>query len=222
MEEFEVFGSLTAIKKLHTNVRGSYLWEFKCKCGKSYIGVGTVIKRQAKIIANPEVPSCGCVNRRVATELATKHGYAYHPLYNVYKGILRRCYNTRSASYHLYGGIGVTMCAEWLADPAKFVYWGIHNGWVSGLQLDKDILCDQLNIHPKVYSPSTCQFISLAKNSNYASSRETARINSKNIIVTPNIANTIRNIYAEKELSQRDLAAKFGVSQNTICRILHT
>ena len=222
MKEFDVYGSLTAIKKLHTNKRGEYLWEFRCVCGKLHIAAGTVIKRQAKIIANSAVPSCGCVNREVAAELSTKHGYAYHPLYTVYKGMRRRCYNKKSSSYHLYGGVGVTVCDEWLGDPAKFISWGICNGWSPGLQLDKDILCDQLSIHPKVYSPDTCQFVSSEKNSNYASSRETARKDSKNIVVAPDVANTIRDTYAEGALSQRDLALQFGVSQNTICRIIHT
>jgi len=222
MEPFEVFGSLTAIRQLGINKRGEYLWEFRCKCGKTHIAVGTVIKRQDKIVSNPEVPSCGCIGLKVSYEQALKHGYVYHPLYNVYKGIHSRCYNKNNISYPLYGGAGVTVCAEWFKNPGEFITWSLNNGWKSGLQLDKDILCDKLKIYPKIYSPLTCQFISMTKNSVYASSRETAKKGSKNIIVSTATAVEIKNMYANQKVSQRNLATKFGVSQNTICRIVNT
>lgn len=37
-----------------------------------------------------------------------------HPLYNLYCGIKRRCYNKNDANYHRYGGRGIVMDNEWL------------------------------------------------------------------------------------------------------------
>jgi len=222
MQALEVFGSLTAIRRLHQNKRGEYLWEFHCKCGKTHIAVGTVIKRQAKIIANPYVPSCGCVNVEVAIKSATKHGYAGHPLYTVFRSIRSRCYNKNNCRYPLYGGLGVTICNEWLANPGKFIEWALANGWQPGLQIDKDILCDKLNIRPKIYAPNVCQFVSLKMNTNYACSRKTASKDSKNIIISSSVADEIIYKYSLGNVSQRALAQEYSVSQNTICRIVNS
>jgi len=43
------------------------------------------------------------------------HGLSGTATYNSYKNMLARCYDPESASYHLYGGRGITVCARWLA-----------------------------------------------------------------------------------------------------------
>ena len=40
-----------------------------------------------------------------------------------------------------------------------------------GYELDKDILCQNMNISPKIYSPQTCMFISKKENISEATSR---------------------------------------------------
>lgn len=82
-------------------------------------------------------------------------------------GIIDRCYNPNSKSYKTYGGAGVTVCEEWLNYPQSFIDWSIANGFKQDLVIDKDILCDELGVSPKVYSPKTCQWITLSENSKY-------------------------------------------------------
>lgn len=36
-----------------------------------------------------------------------------HPLYNIWHGMLKRCYNTASSGYHKYGARGITVCDRW-------------------------------------------------------------------------------------------------------------
>lgn len=221
MKVSEKYGSLTATQKLHKNKRGEYLWEFLCDCGNTHVAVGTVVKRQAKIKANPKVPSCGCENVAVATKRATIHGASRHPLYEVLKGMKARCYNKNNDRYEAYGGAGVTICDEWLNDPGEFVKWALANGWKPGLQLDKDILCDKLNITPKIYAPHVCQFISQEMNTQHSASRETARTDSKRIVISAKKADKIRAVYRTGNVTQRALAIRHSVSQNTICRIVN-
>jgi hypothetical protein len=86
--------------------------------------------------------------------------------YSLFSGILNRCYNPKIDCYKYYGGQGVTLDTE-LFNFQKFCNMIIHlpnydkwkndsdNVW----ELDKDILCEKLNINPKIYSGNTCYFI---------------------------------------------------------------
>lgn len=65
------------------------------------------------------------------------------------------------------------MCDEWLDSPDAFIKWCEENGYEENLVLDKDILCDKLGISPKIYSPSTCMFITRAENQEYAAENTT-------------------------------------------------
>lgn len=56
-----------------------------------------------------KVKSCGCY----ATEMKTKHGASYEPLYPIWISMISRCLNTESTSYKHYGGRGITVCERW-------------------------------------------------------------------------------------------------------------
>jgi len=100
----------------------------------------------------------------------TKHGEhaTTSRMYRMWSRIKRCCYNTNSKDYQYYGAKGVTMCDEWKEDYTIFKTWCETNGYGDELTIDKDILCDELNINPKIYSPNTCQFISKSDNIAYA------------------------------------------------------
>lgn len=97
-----------------------------------------------------------------------KHGGARRgkeePLYIIWRGIKSRCYTTSNHSYKKYGGSGVTMCEEWKNNYLAFKSWALANGYVKGLHLDKDELCETKNIFPHIYGPDTCQWILQHKN----------------------------------------------------------
>lgn len=44
-----------------------------------------------------------------------------HPLYTVWKGIRRRCLNSKAPHYDRYGGRGITICDRWIKSFAAFV-----------------------------------------------------------------------------------------------------
>lgn len=91
----------------------------------------------------------------------------YHPTelgnrtqaYECWFGMLKRCYDvnrtTRNKSYD-----GVVVCDEW-CNFQNFAEWfNAHH--VTGMHIDKDI--KQRGVKNKVYSPSTCIFITPTKN----------------------------------------------------------
>ena len=81
-----------------------------------------------------------------------------HPLYNVWSGIKRRCYNPKQKSYKYYGAKGVTMCEEWLNDYRKFYDWMMANGYEKGMVVSRNE--DKGN-----YEPSNCKVKTHSENS---------------------------------------------------------
>ena len=91
--------------------------------------------------------------------------------YDTWKDLIRRCYSEKHQK-KLPTYIGVTVCDEWKDNPEAFVKWSLDNGWQKGLHIDKDILSEAKNIHPHVYSPETCQWVTPKKNVGFATNRD--------------------------------------------------
>ena len=85
-------------------------------------------------------------------------GGTSHPLYNVYQGIKRRCYNTKQKSYKWYGAKGVVMCDEWLNNYRLFYDWMVNNGYLDGMVISRK--GDIGN-----YEPLNCKVITFSENS---------------------------------------------------------
>ena len=118
-------------------------------------------------------PECGAVaivdKRRLADlcracagKARRTHGLSaggeLHPIYRLFNGIKARCYSPSASNYAYYGGRGIAMCQEWLADPLSFVEWATSNGWRQGLDIDRiDTNGD--------YTPTNCRFLTHRENS---------------------------------------------------------
>lgn len=57
-------------------------------------------------------------------------------LYDVWRGMRRRCYDLKHKSYHRYGGRGIQICSDWLSFR-NFERWALNSGYAFGLQLDR-------------------------------------------------------------------------------------
>lgn len=99
------FGNLTTLIRLDRP--GKSVWLCVCDCGQK-------IEVRADNLKCGRSQSCGCVDRK------PKHGYAYHPLYKVWKGIMQRCNDANSIGWKYYGGRGITVCDRW-RNPENFI-----------------------------------------------------------------------------------------------------
>lgn len=157
-------GSLTILRPTGGKRQNFVEWEAECDCGNTTTGRPDAWKSQSKRFPSGNYPSCGCLHRANVT----KHGMCEEPLYTVWLGMVQRCHNPNHSGYYLYGAKGVTVCPEWRVDPTGFIQWAKENGWETGLQLDKDILCLEKGIYPPVYSPDTCQFLTPKDNNPFS------------------------------------------------------
>ena len=94
------------------------------------------------------------------------HGLSKHPLYKIYHGIIKRCYNSKCKAYIRYGGVGIKMCDEWKNDFVNFYDWAIKNGWKKGMEIDKDKIPKELGTPVTLYGPETCSVLTMKENMN--------------------------------------------------------
>ena len=119
---------------------------------------------------------CGstAAKKQTSCQLCTRNEKqtTIHPLYAIWNGIKQRCYSPKRKDYWKYGGKGVTMHDSWINNAQAFIDWCENNGWNNSFVVDKDILCNKLNISPKIYAPYTISFITTQANAEEANAKE--------------------------------------------------
>lgn len=156
----KVFNKLTVIGFFGQDARNNSLWACQCDCGNLKEGI------RGYDLRNGQVKSCGCLVGQNLKQFIT-HGMTNHPLYKIWEGIKSRCYNPNATMAEKYFHAGVKMCDEWEKDPTPFIEWALKNGWVKGMEIDKDIIPTKLGIPAKLYSPEMCSVVTSKENMNW-------------------------------------------------------
>lgn len=125
-------------------------------------------------------------------------------LYQIWRGMIRRCTEPNAMGYNLYGAKGITVCDEWLSSYISFKRWSLENGYTNTMTIDKDELCNANNISPKVYSPSTCKWKSREENS------------TTNLKLTEEQAIKCAELLLNKLATPQELAKVYDVDYKTI------
>lgn len=122
------FNKLLVINKVEHN--NKYLWECLCDCGnKTYVLTSNLTCGRTK--------SCGCLKNESLIKRSTTHNQRHTNLYEVWKTMKQRCYNSKNKSYKNYGGRGISICPQWKNDFSSFYLWSKNNGYAKGLTIDR-------------------------------------------------------------------------------------
>jgi len=110
----QIFGKLTALKRVANSKGGQARWDCKCACGTLHHIVS------ASNLVRGYVKSCGCLLRK-----PRKHGFSHRagnnpPEYSTWSSMKARCYNSKEKSYKYYGGRGIVVCDRWLHSFENF------------------------------------------------------------------------------------------------------
>jgi len=105
----ERFGRLVAVEYM-----GRSRWRCCCDCS------AVVVVRKDQLCSG-KTRSCGCLLSESTTLRFTKHSGSGSPTYKIWAAMIGRCENPNNASFHLYGGRGVTICDRWRESFADFL-----------------------------------------------------------------------------------------------------
>lgn len=116
------FGRLTVIRENGKSKNGSLMYLCECECG-NFVTVRGISLR------NGDCRSCGCLRKEVSSIGNSTHGHSNERLFNVWRGMIKRCYDVNHPSYHRYGGRGIKVCDKWLNSYEAFRDFMLANGY---------------------------------------------------------------------------------------------
>lgn len=131
----------------------------KCVCGKT-------IEMLPSRFDDAKVKSCGCKQNEL---ISGKNAHSYKTglsgtrVYNVYHGMMERCYNPKHKSFKNYGGRGIKVCEAW-HNFNNFMKWAYSTGLDEDAPIGK---CTLDRIDPNGnYCPENCRWTDMIVQSN--------------------------------------------------------
>ena len=119
---------------------------------------------QLGIVKDPYYPQIFGVGAIGIPDKSLIPEYLWNKIYNMWRDMIKRCYDPSSKSYPSYGAIGVHVCDRWkileyfVQDVISLPNYHLFLNNPHIYQLDKDQL--QFGNDVKIYSPETCMFVS--------------------------------------------------------------
>lgn len=107
-----IFCRWTVLREDGRDKRGEVLWRCRCKCGNES-------RITSSSLRSGNSRSCGCILKDHPPKKT--HGASNTKLYQVWKGMIRRCENKNTRHYNDYGGRGISVCERWRHSFENFI-----------------------------------------------------------------------------------------------------
>jgi len=182
------FGRLTVIRETERKLVGigdkkQSKRQFYCRCE-----CGNKINVIVENLTNNRTKSCGCLSSETTAARNKTHGESLTRLYNIWAGMVQRCTNPNTQSWHRYGGRGITVCERWKS------YENFKKDMIDGYS--DDLTIDRIN-NDKGYSKKNCRWVTNKENCN-------------------NQSRTIRVRFRGKERTLGEVAKMLGEKYDTV------
>lgn len=164
IEDGQVFGRWTVIRK-DDNM---YLyWVCKCSCGKVKSVYGPSLNKGKS-------KSCGCLMAELVSGRTKTHGYSKgRREYNIFKGMVNRCYDERYYQFDRYGGRGIIVCDRWRYSFQNFIN-------DMGDSPGKEYSLDRIDVNGN-YEPSNCRWATWTQQQNNRSNNTLLTFNGRTL-----------------------------------------
>jgi len=125
--------------------------QYKCQCGELYI------RHESNEIRSNKSHGVGIFNKcskESNRRNNTKYNQNQKYMLTIYRTMVGRCYNKNVYSYKDYGGIGITICDDWMGKNGfnEFYNWCMLNNYTKGMSIERKNVFDG-------YSPTNCRVI---------------------------------------------------------------
>lgn len=138
-------------------------------------------------------------------------------LYEIWKGMKRRCYDVKRKEYKNYGGRGIEVCDEWANNFSAFYTWALENGYNNALTIERNDVNGN-------YEPSNCRWATKKEQANnrrdnqfltYNGKTQTIAQWAKELNINQNtLRNRIQKGWSDGEIFSKSVQSRHNITFN--------